>query len=218
MNQRENPDRSVVQPFERHWRAYDSWYDRNPAVYRSELKAVKRLLPEGTGLEIGVGTGRFAGPLDVAFGLDPALVMLRQARRRGVPTVQGLGESLPFAGETFHFVLVVVTLCFIGNPQQFIREAVRVLRKEGRLILAAIDRESRWGRVYDDPKTKERSSFFRRARFFSVQDIISLLQSSHLRIDTVIQTLRQIPGSAIDEDPIEGSGEGGFVVFSAKKP
>ena len=55
-----------IAPFEAHQERYDSWFERHAAAYYSELLAVRALLPwEGRGLEVGVGTGRFAAPLGV---------------------------------------------------------------------------------------------------------------------------------------------------------
>ncbi|MDY6943802.1 MAG: SAM-dependent methyltransferase, partial [Pseudomonadota bacterium] len=69
--------------FEVNSRRYDDWFGRHPAVYQSELLAVRAVLPpEGLGLEIGVGTGRFAAPLGIQVGLDPAASMLSQALQR----------------------------------------------------------------------------------------------------------------------------------------
>ncbi|MEA1890248.1 MAG: SAM-dependent methyltransferase, partial [Pseudomonadota bacterium] len=57
-------------PFEAHHRRYDDWFVRHAAAYRSELLAVRALLPwHGLGLAIGVGTGRFAAPLGVQVGI-----------------------------------------------------------------------------------------------------------------------------------------------------
>lgn len=85
-------------PFVRHHRRYDEWFERHRAAYLSELLAARALLPwSGRGLEIGVGTGRFAAPLGVAFGLDPAAEMLGYARERGIGVVRAVAEALPFA-------------------------------------------------------------------------------------------------------------------------
>jgi SAM-dependent methyltransferase len=70
-----------TEPFVRHHRRYDKWFADHSAAYVSELLAVRALLPlEGSGLEIGVGTGGFAAPLGVKFGIDPAAEMLGYAR------------------------------------------------------------------------------------------------------------------------------------------
>jgi hypothetical protein len=74
-----------TEPFIHHHRRYEDWFERNREAYLSELLAVRALVPwRGLGLEIGVGTGRFAGPLGVEIGIDPAIEMLGYARSRDV--------------------------------------------------------------------------------------------------------------------------------------
>lgn len=61
------------EPFERYADRYDDWFEAHPDAYQSEVEALRRLLPQpGFGLEIGVGTGRFASPLGIQVGIDPA--------------------------------------------------------------------------------------------------------------------------------------------------
>ena len=87
-------DRHGTEPFIRHHRRYDDWFERHRAAYLSELLAVRTLLPwKGRGLEIGVGTGRFASPLGVEFGIDPAAEMLDYAEARGVRVVRAVAEA-----------------------------------------------------------------------------------------------------------------------------
>ena len=70
-------------PFESNHQRYDVWFDRHAAAYQSELRAVRALLPrQGLGLSIGVGTGRFAAPLGVQIGIDPAREVLNYAEKR----------------------------------------------------------------------------------------------------------------------------------------
>ena len=53
-----------IEPFEKFTRQYEDWFEEHSYVYESELKAVRMLLPEyQNGVEIGVGSGRFAVPL-----------------------------------------------------------------------------------------------------------------------------------------------------------
>lgn len=84
-------------PFELFPDDYDAWYDRHPHAYRSEFWAIRNVLGSpGRVLAVSVGTGRFAGPLGIRFGLDPVLAKLRRVRERGVTVVRGMGEPLPF--------------------------------------------------------------------------------------------------------------------------
>ena len=53
-------------PYDKHKDKYENWFTRNRFAYESELQAIKLILPQGeNGMEIGVGTGRFAGPLGI---------------------------------------------------------------------------------------------------------------------------------------------------------
>jgi ubiquinone/menaquinone biosynthesis C-methylase UbiE len=79
---------SATNPFEESAEDYDRWYDQHTAAFAAEVAALKTCLgwAGGRGLEIGVGTGRFAAPLGVSFGIDPSSSMLQLAARRGVST------------------------------------------------------------------------------------------------------------------------------------
>lgn len=83
-------------PFEARPDRYDAWFDRHEAAYRSELAALRALLPaEGEGLEVGVGTGRFAAPLGIEYGVDPAPAMRARARARGIAVTEGEARTSP---------------------------------------------------------------------------------------------------------------------------
>jgi hypothetical protein len=59
-------------PFEACAPRYEAWLERHQAAYLSELLALRAFLPwSGQGLEIGVGSARFAAPLSIAVGIDP---------------------------------------------------------------------------------------------------------------------------------------------------
>lgn len=88
--------------FEEAAQEYDDWFVRHELAYRSELAAIKDLIPkEGRGLEIGVGTGRFAGELGIKVGVEPARAMADLARKRGITVHAAYGEELPFKNESF---------------------------------------------------------------------------------------------------------------------
>jgi ubiquinone/menaquinone biosynthesis C-methylase UbiE len=120
---------STIQIFEKFHNRYDKWFTRHQWVYRSEIEAVSRLIPQGgLGLEVGVGTGRFATPFAVAVGLDPSIAMASMAKKKRLEVVRGIGENLPFIAETFDFVMLVATICFVEDPRTTLKEARRVLK------------------------------------------------------------------------------------------
>ena len=205
-----------IEYYDQNWQEYDTWYDNHPAIYESELNVLKKAIPLGVGLEIGVGTGRFASPLSLEFGLDPAFNMLKLAEQRGVKVIQGIGENLPFKNESFNFALIVLTIWLVDNPLSVLKEAVRVLKKRGALILGILDRESSWGKFYMRKAAK--SSFYKSPHFFSPEEILLVFKDISLEFDAAFQTLIQPPPDIkYREEPERGYGQGGFVVLKAIK-
>lgn len=138
-----------TQAFEEHVGRYEEWFVRNRFAHESELEAIKGLLPEtGMGIEIGVGTGRFAAPLGIGLGLKPAKAMREVTQGRGIEVVNGVAEALPFADTRFDFALMVTTICFLDDIEAAFREACRVLKAGGALAIDFLDRDSPIGRTY----------------------------------------------------------------------
>jgi len=202
--------------FDKNWERYDNWFEKHRNIYLSELKALKKSLPKGTGLEIGIGSGRFASPQGIKIGIDSSINMLMLAKKRGIEAIQGLGENLPFKDSTFDFVLIVVTLCFVEDPEYVLSEASRVLKNGGRLIIGEINKDSQLGRLYDAKRKK--SEFYKLATFYSSNEIIEMLDGVGIRYSESYQTLLQLPKAPeIKEEPEKGFDKGGFVVIVGVK-
>ncbi len=207
-----------VLPFELHAGRYDHWFERHPALYRSELEALRQcVLPHGSSLEVGVGSGRFAAPLGVTLGIDPSAAMLARAGRRGVRVVRAVAEALPFRAGSFDQVLIVTTLCFVDSPQKMLSEARRVLVPGGRLVLGFIDASSPAGQDYQS--RRYRSPFYRDATFYSAAQVEQLLQGQTFQVEHWWQTLlRPLSEITVPEDARPGHGQGAFLVVCARKP
>jgi SAM-dependent methyltransferase len=204
-------------PFEAHHRRYDDWFEHHAVVYLTELLAVRALLPSsGLGLSIGVGTARFAAPLGVRIGIDPARKMLTYARDRGVSTVQAVAEALPFTDSSFDYALAVTTICFVDDAAAMFEEIKRVLKQNGAVVIGFIDRTSSLGRHYQEHK--DESVFYRDAAFFSADEVDHLLTETRFGARTWIQTLGRPLAEINDIEPLRpGYGEGAFVVVRAAK-
>ena len=75
-------------PFEKFSKEYEEWFERFEKVYQAELSAVKKLLPSfKNGIEIGVGSGKFALPLGVKEGIEPSFSMAEIARKKGIKII-----------------------------------------------------------------------------------------------------------------------------------
>ena len=202
-------------PFNDHHGRYEAWFRRHAAAYHSELLAVRALLPwKGLGLEIGVGTGRFAAPLGIKFGLDSSIAMLDYAVARGVCSIQGIAEALPFKDEVFDYGLAVTTICFVDHTTTMLNEAHRVLKFEAPLIMGFVDRVSALGQQY--LAHQRENIFYREARFYSASEMEGLLGDAGFINLTWGQTL-SAPLNEIQEiEPLgDGYGYGGFAVVKA---
>lgn len=202
-------------PFDAHWERYDRWFDKHRAAYLSELLALRTFVPPtGLGIEIGVGTGRFAAPLGVALGLDPSEAMLGRAAARGIRTVMGVAEALPFPEQSFDYVLVVTTICFVRSPERMLAEARRVLRTGGRLVIGFIDSLSRIGREY--LRNQPESVFYRDAVLYSTAEVAGMLRQGNFRARAWGQTLFHPLDEVREIEPVRpGTGDGAFVVVRA---
>ncbi|WP_022851886.1 class I SAM-dependent methyltransferase [Limisalsivibrio acetivorans] len=201
-------------PFENFSDEYDSWFDRNPHLFESEIKALKAAQKKGRSLEIGIGTGQFAVPLGIGHGVEPAPQMYKKLAGSGIHIINGVAEALPYKPGAFDFVLIVTSICFVKEPLQAVGEAYRVLRKGGRLSIAIVDRESTLGKVY--LAKKDKSLFYAEAKFFSSHEIYMLMFNSGFKDISALQTLFSMDKEKVDE-PEPGYGKGSFVVISGEK-
>jgi len=207
-----------VEPFEKYASEYDAWFEDNRFVYESELQAVQEQLPKkGEGIEVGVGSGRFAAPLGIRLGIDPSRKMRELARSKGITAIDGVAESLPFVDCRFSFVLMVTTICFLDDIESSFKEAYRVLKPGSHLIIGFIDRDSPVGMFYQQHKNE--SEFYNVANFYSVEEVISHLKKAGFKNLKFRQTIFQSVDRIKKPEPInKGYGEGSFVVVKALKP
>jgi len=96
--------------FNSHVEEYEAWYEKHNYAYLSEVAAIKEQflkLPENLrGIEVGLGTGRFAKPLGIKEGIEPAMEMAKEAMKRGVEIMKGVAEHLPYAAPAIRFRIV----------------------------------------------------------------------------------------------------------------
>jgi len=205
------------EPFEEHPLQYDDWFERNKFAYESELQAIRSQLPErGEGMEIGVGSGRFAAPLGIKIGVEPSSKMREMARNRGIEVIDGIAEALPFDDYQFDFVLLVTTICFLDDVEVALKEAHRVIKRNGSLIVGFIDKNSPIGKLY--LKYKNESVFYKIARFYSVDEVFYYLKKAGFNNFCFTQTIFHNLKEIRDIEPVKkGYGEGSFVVIRAIK-
>ncbi|MFX0095702.1 MAG: class I SAM-dependent methyltransferase [Candidatus Hodarchaeota archaeon] len=128
---------------------YSKIYDRFEApmeemIFQDLRKQIIGSL-KGLILEIGVGTGKnlpYYHSQAHVIGIDISPGMLARANQK-VSTFQGKelqlrlmnGEHLDFRDNSFDNIICTFVLCSVSDPIRAIEEMLRVLKKEGRLIL-----------------------------------------------------------------------------------
>jgi ubiquinone/menaquinone biosynthesis C-methylase UbiE len=119
-------------------------------TYREKTVELAEIRPGEAVLDIGCGTGTLAvaakrrvGPAGRVFGLDASREMISRALKKGtgagaeIDFQLGSAEALPFSDATFDVVLsTTVFHCLPDRARHLcIREMVRVLKPNGRLLL-----------------------------------------------------------------------------------
>ena len=210
-------------PFDRYPVRYDQWFDspRGKLIFAEEAAALAELrgTRPGRWLEVGVGTGRFAGALDIREGIDLSAAVLAIAVARGIRVCRAAGEWLPFRPATFDGVLMVVTICFLDEPGQAFAACARVLKPGGRLIAGVVPADSPWGRLYRR-QGGEGHLFYSAAKFYNPEQVIQFATSAGLSFDDARSCLFAAPGEPLRrsvprQEIVPGAG---FVALAFRKP
>ncbi|MGI0129372.1 MAG: class I SAM-dependent methyltransferase [Thermoplasmata archaeon] len=127
------PTREVAADFDQISHVYDE--TRDPLDAETVDGVADRLRRTGIAslLEVGVGTGRVAGPLSergiVVTGVDASRGMLARAHAKGLGRlVRGSAYRLPFPDRAFDAAMFVHVLHVLDDPISALREAARVGR------------------------------------------------------------------------------------------
>ena len=137
---------------------FDRWagrYERSPLqrlifepVHRVMLEVAASEVPDAAAiLDVGCGTGRLLRAASEVFpnarleGVDAAGEMVRQAQAllpadSRIRVQQAVAERLPFADGSFDLVFSTMTFHHWADQRRGVAEVARVLRPEGRWLLA----------------------------------------------------------------------------------
>ena len=145
-------------------------------------------------LDLGCGDGMFTWILATrgarAVGIDIDRRMLRAAAARaagaGVRSrfVEGRVERLPFRDGAFDVVVAVTVLCLVDDVHAAAREAVRVLRPGGRLVIGDLGRWSTWAAVRR-VRGWLGAPTWKRAHFSTAGELRAMVESLGVSVDIV---------------------------------
>ena len=126
---------------------YDIWRRLLPRYVSSEEPL--RILECGTGPGVLLSFLEGWFPRARLFGLDIDLGALGQSREtaRRAQHLQASAEALPFPAEAFDLIISLHMVEHLREPERFLKEAFRVLRPGGVLVLATPNPEGVGARV-----------------------------------------------------------------------
>jgi len=112
-----------------------------------EAKYIANIV-EGKALSIGCGTGIIEHEIMKLKSVDIICIekneeMLEMARKR-IRAIEGDATWLPFSNERFDAVFFITSLEFIEDYKEAIKEAARVLKKDGIMVAMLLNTESRY--------------------------------------------------------------------------
>jgi SAM-dependent methyltransferase len=219
--------------FEDDAEAFDAWFARNQAVFESELLAERRFItdPENT-VSIGCGSGLFEKRLGIPRGVEPSSGMALLAQKRGISVKLGTAEDVPLENEAFNGVLLGTVLSYVKDREKAVREAYRILRRGGHVVVSFLAREGSYAMLYElahangtyDPETAPGHPypvrFLEGAHWCSTREVTELLKGAGFVGLEYVQTLTRHPKYTNDavEEPTEGHDKGDYIVVRGWKP
>jgi SAM-dependent methyltransferase len=81
-------------------------------------------------------------------------------------------HDLPFKNQSFDFVLLFEAIYYLHTPERFIREAQRVLKENGVLMIGSVNKD--WSDFHASPCAQ---------RYFAVPDLLDLLRPSFPKVE-----------------------------------
>ncbi len=220
----------IWQRFDQLASEYDKWYDkRGRYIYQLEVETLRKVIElhdlKRPFIELGVGSGRFAEPLKIDTGVDMAPNMLKLAESRGVKVIRADLHSLPLEDDSFNTVFFIYTLCFLQEPILALREAYRILRPAGHIVIALTLRDTTWGELYLKFRA-EKHRFYEFANLLSLEELENLVLSAGFKQVAVYSSLLCEPQEALKGHPLPEtasdilrgySRESGFTVMVCRK-
>jgi ubiquinone/menaquinone biosynthesis C-methylase UbiE len=166
-----------------HFRLVAPVYDR--VLSPPDAERLRRLLElpvTGQILDVGGGTGRVAQTLRGLAGdvvvLDESAAMLEQARLKGLTTVQGQAEHLPFPDDAFARVLIVDAFHHLRDQRQAAAEFLRVLAPGGLIVI-------------EEPNVEAAA-----VKLVALAEKVALMRS-HFRRPVAVQEIMQAAGGRV---------------------
>jgi len=229
------------QKFDGYADKYDEWFMKNENLFTSELLLFKKVLGDINGkklLSVGCGSGLFESYIDSSNidGIEPSEDMGRIAEKRGVKVIKyGLIEDVELQDESYDIIYFNGSSSYMENLTPVYEKCLRALKKNGRLILLDVPKESAFGfmyllgkslNTYDHeflegamPELPYPLALASSGVWHTTEEKIGVLKNLGVKNFTYYQTLIKNPMYTNEEpeEVSEGYKSGGYVAIIAEK-
>ena len=229
------------QKFDGYADKYDEWFMVNDNLFTSDLRLFKKVLGDISGkklLSVGCGSGLFESYIDSSNieGIEPSEDMGRIAEKRGVNVIKyGLIEDVDLADEKYDIIYFNGSSSYMENLKPVYEKCLKALKKDGKLILLDVPKESAFGfmyllgkslNTYDHeylegamPALPYPLALAASGVWHSTEEKIGVLKDLGVKEFTFYQTLVKNPlyTNEEPEEVIEGYKSGGYVAIIAEK-
>lgn len=141
------------------------------------------------------------------------------ARQRGIEVLYGEGEELAFRAGSFGTVFLLTTWEFLSDRPKVLRECRRMLKADGRLVNAFLERNGKWDASYVE-RGRDGHPLFSHAHFDRYEDVKRLTEQAGFQVLNTVSALFQGAGETVAmEEARPGFVRGAsFVVLVARVP
>ena len=167
-------------------RIFDGVAKRYNEVSNSYLVSVRKTIlsnwVEGKCLEVGAGTGEISKYLSQKHSViatDIAPGMTEEIKKHGIEAYVCDAEKLPFKDSAFNSVIAAEVIFYLDNPDNFLSEAYRVLKPEGRLLISCASNFP--VKFYDRVRSWLREIGFKKSMYFNEDTLREFMTSSKLK-------------------------------------
>ena len=123
--------------------SYDESFDgKFSARYKEKMHGLIKVSTGDRVLDVGCGNGSLIGRIKhmgdiTAFGVDISPNMINECKKRynNIEFKISSGETLPFENEFFDLLTICCVLHHLKSPKNFFKEAFRVLKSGGMLMV-----------------------------------------------------------------------------------
>ena len=132
---------------------HDGRVEKPSCLRHSGLPAMKQaVLQNRKGIEIGVGSERFAGPQHVEWVVELLAGIALLARQRSINAFNAVAETLALEIQPYDLAKMVTTGCFLNDIPKALWEGYLIIKPGGIFVIGLIVCNSERGKKYEQHK------------------------------------------------------------------